>query len=181
MSRRLRWIMLVVVVLVVAAAGVLVLTQQPDLADARDRVDARWVVLRPQAQRRYATLEPALQALTDAGFAERDVTIALRDDLEQWQDALRAKSSGAEVDAANRLEADAARLQANRLLAPRLGAIAPLTAAMTTFFGTAVDTDQIGQYNNAARDYQEARTGTFARPVAKILGYDERRAYAYPT
>jgi hypothetical protein len=181
MSRRLRWITLAAVVLVVIAAGALVLTQQPDLADARDRVDARWVVLRPQAQRRYATLEPALEALTDAGFGERDVTVALTDDLERWKQALRRKDAGDEVEAANRLEADAARLRANQLLAPRLGAVAPLTAAMTTFFGTAVDTDQISQYNQAALDHQKVRTGTFARPVAAILGYGERHTYAYPT
>ncbi|HZP31166.1 MAG TPA: hypothetical protein VFC99_19610 [Acidimicrobiia bacterium] len=178
MLRRLKWIVLLLVVVVVAGAVIAVLTTRPGLSDARDRVDTRWLVLRPSLMARYAALTPVEQALVAAGGPDRAVTRDLRDELARWK-ALAARSTanadpGAEALAANALEALARRTRAN-MTNGKLNGNQALTAALQTF-DTKVPQppDAVSKYNDAVRAYQEERSGTVHSAVASLLGYDER-------
>src|ERR1700675_686231 len=117
MLRRLRWILVLLVVLVVAGAAIAVLTTKPDLSDPRDRVDARWLVVRPSLLDRYAALTGVEQALVAAGGPDRAVTRDLRTELARWKSLAAQPAAdadpGAEATAANDLEALARRARAN--------------------------------------------------------------------
>jgi hypothetical protein len=76
MSRRTKWILLALLVVLVGGAVSLVVTQQPKLDDARNKVDAAWkpLVATDQLPLRYQTLTGALSAFDAAGGADRDVS-----------------------------------------------------------------------------------------------------------
>jgi hypothetical protein len=103
MSRRTRWILLVLIVALVGGAISLVVVERPKLDDARSTVDARWTPLRAQDQlgTRYQALTEALQAFDAAGGAGRGVSKDLHAALTTWQGALRDGSAGTQVEAAN--------------------------------------------------------------------------------
>ncbi len=63
MSRRTKWILLVLLVVLVGGVAALVVTQQPKLDDARTKVDTAWKPLRApdQLPLRYQTLTGALE------------------------------------------------------------------------------------------------------------------------
>jgi hypothetical protein len=178
MLRRLRWILVLLVVVVVAGAVIVVLTTKPGLSDSRDRVDARWLVVRPSLVDRYVALAGVEQALLTAGGPDRAVTKDLRDELARWKSlAARPKADadpGTEATAANALEALARRARAN-MVNGRLSGNAELTAAFQAFdTKTPQPADAVTAYNQAVRAYQRKRSGAVHSAVASILGYDAR-------
>jgi hypothetical protein len=178
MLRRLRWILLLLVVVVVAGAVIAVLTTKPGLSDARDKVDARWLVLRPSLVDRYVALDGVEQALVTAGGPDRAVTKDLRDELARWKSlAARPKADadpGAEATAAGALEALARRARAN-LANGHLNGNAELLAAFQAFdTKTPQPPNAVNDYNQAVRAYQRERSGTVHSAVASILGYNAR-------
>ena len=128
-ARRVRWLIAILVVAVVAALGAAVFLVQPDLSDARDRVDNTWAPLR-------APLDGALRhrraggrrRSRDAGFAERSVTQDLEAALARWQKlALRGDTHTdpeREATTANELEAQMRRLFANIAASDKLKVVA---------------------------------------------------------
>src|SRR4030081_1726301 len=115
MSRRTRWFLLILVVVVVGGAVALTLTERPKLDDARTAVDDRWKPLRgpDQLVLRYQSLQGALSAFNAAGGSDRSVSKDLHAALDAWKRALTGGDAGTEAQAANVVEAQAARLVAN--------------------------------------------------------------------
>ncbi len=178
MLRRLRWILVLLVVVVVAGAVIAVLTTKPGLSDARDKVDARWLVVRPSLVDRYTALAGVEQALVTAGGPDRVVTKDLRDELARWKSlAARPKADadpGAEARAADALEALARRARAN-MANGRLNGNAELIAAFQAYdTKTPQPASAVADYNRAVRAYQRERSGTVHSAVSSILGYDAR-------
>ncbi len=179
MWRRLRLIVILVVGLVVAGAVVAVLTSKPDLDDARDRVDARWLVVRPSLVDRYTSLAAVEIALGAAGGPDRAVTKDLHSTLARWNRL--AKSAKADADAgeeastANELEGLARRVKANVAASGKLQASTGLTTALQAF-DTAVPkpVTAVDGYNRAVRAYQDERRGFLHRIVASLFGYGSR-------
>ena len=180
MSRRVRWILLALLVVIVGALVALVVTQQPKLDDARAKVDTTWKPLRApdQLRLRYQKLEGALSAFDAAGGKGRGVSIDLHAALDRWNRALRGGDAGAQVAAANALEAQGTRLVSNVTGSERLKGDAAVTDAVVAFTTTKPDPALVNAYNQAARDYEDERSGTFAQPVARIFGFDERPVLA---
>ena len=176
MSRRTRWILLALIVVVVGGAVALTFTQRPKLDDARTAVDTRWKPLRAPDQLvlRYQKLEGALSAFDAAGGAERSVSKDLHAALDAWNRALKDGDAGAQAEAANVVEAQATRLIANALGSERLKADPAVTDSLTQFTTTKPDPALVAAYNRSVRSYEEERTGTLQRPVARVLGYDAR-------
>jgi hypothetical protein len=180
MSRRLRRVVLIVVALAVAAAAAALVFVQPDLDDARDRVDTLWVKkLRDPFAARYEALDNVAKALGDAGAADRAVTKALDAALARWKKlALRGPAHtdpGVEATTANELESLARRVRANVDASPRLRTPGVL-AAMVAFDQTLAPAPAVTAYNVAVRRYEDARSGIIERIVAAVLGYDSRPA-----
>ena len=184
MSRRARGILVIVVVLLVAAAAALVLTARPRLEADRDRVDDRWAKLRQPLATRYEALVPVLDALRDAGDADRDVARDLSTALDRWQGLAKDPDAEAdaatEVEVANRLEGIAARVRATVAASARLQAVAPLVAALDAFSEAALDPTLVRRYNDAAARYQRSRQGFTRSLVADLLGYDARASLVVP-
>jgi hypothetical protein len=181
-ARRVRWLVAILVVAVIAALGAAVLVVQPDLNQARDRVDTAWSPLRAPLAARYATVEGVVKALEDGGFGARSVTKDLDAVYERWRKlALQgATHADAELEAttANELEAQMRRLGANIAAADRLKAAAapeqPLGAAMSAFRQQVVSPPLVKSYNHAANTYEDQRSGTINKLVAGLLGYESR-------
>ena len=175
-ARRTRWIVLLVVALVLGGAVAAVVLSQPDLADARDRVDDTWTPLRSPLDSRYDALAVVQQALTEAGAADRAVTQDLAAKLERWS-SLAAKDDadpGAEVQTADELESLARRVRANVFASDRLRSNPTLAAAIAAFDQAIPPEPAVKAYNRAARRYEDERTGTIRSIVAGVLGFDAR-------
>jgi hypothetical protein len=176
MSRRTRWILLVLVVVVVGGAAALVLTERPKLDDARTAVDDRWKPLRSPDQLvlRYQKLQGALSAFDAAGGSNRSVSKDLHAALAAWDRALQDGDAGTQVEAANVVEAQATRLVANALGSERLKGVPAVTQSLVQFSTTKPNPDLVSAYDHAVRAYEDERTGTWQRPVARVLGYRAR-------
>jgi hypothetical protein len=176
MSRRTKWILLVLVVALVGGAAALVITQQPKLDDARTKVDATWkpLLAADQLPSRYQTLLGALSAFDAAGGSDRAVSKDLHAALDTWGKALKGDDAGAQAEAANELEAQGARLIANALGSPKFKSDQALTDALVKYTQTAPAHPLVVAYNRAVHEYQDVRTGALAQPVARVLGFDAR-------
>jgi hypothetical protein len=176
MSRRFRWILLALVVVVIGAAVTVVVLERPKLDDARTAVDARWAPLRtPTGLRlRYQKLEGALSAFDAAGGKGRSVSKDLHAALVEWNRALESGDAGAQATAADTIEALATRLRANVNGSDRLKADPAVNDALAAFAGTAPPAAVVAAYNAAVRKYEHERSGTWQRPVARLLSYDAR-------
>jgi hypothetical protein len=176
MSRRTRWILLALLVVLVGGVAALVLTQQPELDDARTKVDDTWKPLTGDGQlsARYQTLQGALSAFDAAGGADRDVAKDLHTALDAWTRALDGDDAGEQVKVANRVEAQGARLIANVLGSPRLSTDAATTDALVKYAQTTPNRALVDAYNRAVHEYEDTRTGALAQPVARVFGFDAR-------
>jgi hypothetical protein len=178
MSRRVRWLIVIALVLVVAGAVAAVLTIQPKLSDARDRVDARWSAVRPHLVARYTALGGVAQALKDAGETNRSVTKDLDAALPRWSKLalLGAEHTdpGVEASTANELEALARRVRANIVASDRLKTNAAILAAFTTFDQAVVPPPDVKAYNASVRRYEDEREGAIHHLVASVLGFATR-------
>jgi hypothetical protein len=176
MSRRTRWILLALIVVVLGGAAALVLAEQPKLDDARSTVDAKWKPLRAPDQlvARYQTLEGALTAFDAAGGSDRSVSKDLHAALDAWDRALADGDAGTQAQAANVVEAQATRLLANALGSERLKGNPAVTDSLLRFTTTTPTPALVVAYNRAVRAYEDERSGTLARPVARVLGFDAR-------
>ncbi len=174
MRRRLPWILAVVLVLVVGGAIALIVVEKPELDDARDAVDARWLPLRAPLVSRYEQLGAALAALDAAGGGDRSVAKDLTEELAVWKKAVAGGDAGTQAEVANRLEGEATRLRANVAGAPRLAGAGDLTSALEAFAGSAPPQDLVRAYNRAVRAYEDDRNDSLRKPVARLFGYDAR-------
>jgi hypothetical protein len=177
-SKRVRWIVLVVLALVVAGVGAAVVLSQPELSDARDRVDARWTPLRAPLIARYEALDGVSTAVTDAGAGERAVTKDLDAALARWSDlALQGDNHNdpaAEATSAGELESLARRMRANIAASDRLNTNEGVQVAIGAFDQSVPPPAAVTAYNRAARAYEDQRTGVIRAIVAGILGYESR-------
>jgi hypothetical protein len=178
MSRRTRWILLVLIVALVGGAVALVVVERPKLDDARSAVDARWKPLRApdQLALRYQRLGEALDAFDAAGGAGRGVSKDLHAALTSWDRALRDGNDETQVEAANLLEGQGTRLIANALGSERLKAIDAVTSSLTAFTAARPSPALVSAYNEAVDRYESERTGALQQPVARLLAYDTRPA-----
>ena len=154
---------LLLVGLLVAGAVVAVLNTKPDLEDARDRVDARWLVVRPSLVDRYGKLAAVELALAATGGPDRAVTKDLKDALDRWNRLAKAGRTevdpGEEAATANELEGLARRVRANVEASPKLKGDATLAAALAEF-DTAVPRPP-----NRGRRLQQVRARVPGRPA----------------
>jgi hypothetical protein len=170
---RVRRLVVGIVVLVVAGLVVLLVTVRPGLRRTDDDVDRAWSPLVPSLDARYRTLGGVRDALTAAGVGDRDVVVGLDHALGTWSNASTGTDAEAQVTAANRLEALAAR--ANALVhTPRLLQNAALGAAFTAFTKAVPDPKLLAAYNHHVEDYQGDREGFWNHIVASLDGYDMR-------
>jgi hypothetical protein len=176
MSRRTRWILLVLIVVVVGGAVALTLSERPKLDDARTAVDTRWKPLPgpDQLALRYQKLEGALSAFDAAGGRDRSVSKDLHAALDAWNRSLKGGDAGTQAQAANVVEAQATRLLANALGSERLKADPAVAQSLVQFSTTKPNPALVAAYNRAVRAYEDERTGTLQRPVARVFGFDAR-------
>jgi hypothetical protein len=169
---------LVVLVIVVAGAAAAVVLSQPELSEARDRVDARWTPLRAPLDARYEALDGVAVALTEAGAGDRAFTQDLEAALERWSElALQGDAHNdpaAEAAAAGALESLARRMRANVAASDRLNTNEALQVAIGSFDQAIAPPPAVTAYNRAARAYEDERTGLVRGLVAGILGYESR-------
>jgi len=176
-----RWVrraLIVVALVVLVGGGLIALTSRPDLKNSRDDVDARWVVLRPALDSRYALLAEANDAVRSAGGPEREIVTGIDTALREWRDDKRA-SVPTQVDDANALEALGRRLATSVTTSSRLNATREVTQPTNRFRGATVPVTA-NAFNRAVRDYEGARGGSLRRPIAALLGYRSIAAYDLP-
>jgi len=180
MSRRTKWIVLVLLVVLLGGAIALVVTQQPKLDDARTKVDTAWKPLRApdQLPLRYQTLTGALSAFDAAGGADRNVSKDLHAALKAWDSAVKDGGAGAQATAANTVEGQGTRLTANALGSQRLAADKAVTDSLVKYAQTVPKPELVAAYNRAVRDYEDERTSGLAQPVARVFGFDARPVLA---
>jgi hypothetical protein len=167
-----RWVrraLIVFALVLLVGGGILVLTSRPDLENARDDVNARWRALRPGLDQRYALLAQANAATKTAGGPERNLVNDVEQALVSWR-ADKTKSVDTQVDDANELEALGRRLTNTVDQSARLQAIPTVVTRAGQFDQAQLPVSATG-FNQAVRDYENARGGSLRRPVASLLGY----------
>ena len=98
--------------------------------------------------------------------------------LKAWDAALKDGDAGAQATAANAVEAQGRRLTANALGSPRLASDKAVTDSLVKYAQTTPNPTLVAAYNRAVRDYEDARTGALAQPVATVFGFDARPVLA---
>jgi hypothetical protein len=175
--RRARWIALALVVLLAVGAVALVATAKPRLDDDRSAVDSAWKQLRGPLAFRYGVLQDGLTAFEQAGGTGVSIATDLHRTFREW-DRLRARhggdvDEGGEVAIANELESLGARLRAFVGSSDRFKRDAGVTSAVAKYHEVTAP-GLIDAYNRAARRYQDDRDSVLRKPVARVLGYDQR-------
>ena len=173
---RFKWVVLALIVVVIGGAVALVLVERPKLEDAQTAVDATWKPLtaRDQLVLREQKLEGALSAFDAVGGKDRSVSRDLHAALREWKSALEGSDAGAQVDAADTVEAQGARLYANVVRSDRFKGEKSVTDALVAWAGTQPKKRLVAAYNRSTRSYEDTRRGLLARPVALALGYGAR-------
>jgi hypothetical protein len=174
MRRRLRWLVLALVLLVVAGIVVAVVTVQPKLSDARDRVDGAWTPLRPALVTRYQALGGVEAALDAGGAQTRAVTVDLHSTLAAWQRLAGVNDAGDQAPLADDLEGLALRVKANVAASARLSSDPAVLMALAAFDRAVVSPPAVAAYNQAVRAYQQERTGAVHHLVAGVFGFSAR-------
>ncbi len=176
MSRRITWVLALVVALVIAAGAALLLSAKPQLDDARHRVDDRFDAVRAQLVARYERLASLQQALAGVGSADRSVTRDLGDELTRWHDLVSARHPDPEreVGIANSLEALATRARVNVAASARLQSSAEIAAAFQAFDAASVSPPAVRAYNRAVQAYEASRHVMWHRPAVELLGFSSR-------
>lgn len=177
-TRRVRWLIALLIAVVAVAVGAAMLLVRPDLASAHDRADARWAPLRAPLAARYEALGGVAAALHTAGAADRAVTQELDAALARWGKlALRGAEHSdivVETTTANELEALARRVRVNLLGSARLAADPALAPAIAAFDQAIPPPPAVTAYNRAVRAYEDERQGAVMRLIAGALGFDSR-------
>ncbi|MFN8025301.1 MAG: hypothetical protein U0W40_02760 [Acidimicrobiia bacterium] len=170
---RLKWVLLALVVVVIGGAVALVVVERPKLDDAQTAADQAWKPLTADDQlvARYQKLEGALSAFDAAGGAERSVSKDLHAALKAWNAALKDGDTAQQVEAANTVEAQGARLWANVTGSARFAEQAAVKDALAAWAGTKPPAAMIQRFNRASKSYEDARTDLLARPVALAMSY----------
>ena len=174
MRRRLRWLVLALVLLVVAGIVVAVVTVQPKLSAARDRVDGAWTPLRPALVTRYQALGGVEAALDAGGAQTRAVTVDLHSTLAAWQRLAGVNDAGDQAPLADDLEGLALRVKANVAASARLSSDPAVLMALAAFDRAVVSPPAVAAYNQAVRAYQQERTGAVHHLVAGVFGFSAR-------
>ena len=176
MSRRVLFLLVLVILVVAGAAVALVATARPDLDDGRAAVDARWAPLRTPLTTRYDGLGQLADALATAGAGDRSYTVDLAAEIARWETLAgrNETDAGAEAASANRLEGLAARTRVNVARSARLNRDPGITQGLAAFDAALVPNDAVEAYNRAVRRYQATRTDTLKQIPASLLGYDAR-------
>lgn len=172
---RFKWVLLALVVVVIGGAVALVLTEKPRLDDARTATEQAWKPLTADHQLpdRYRKLFGALSAFDAVpGGSDRSVSRDLHAALKAWDAALKDGDTATQVAAANRVEAQGARLWANVVGNARFSEQAALKDALAAWAGTKPPAAMIQTFNRASKRYEDTRTDLLARPVALVLSYD---------
>jgi len=178
MWRRFRWVVLALAVLLVGALVATAVTEKPTLDDDEHAVDTQWSALRDALTARYTALDGAVAALGAAGEGERAVTKDLTTDLAAWKASLDGGSPATQVEIANRLEGQGARLRANIVNTARLSQDTNLVSALAAYDSAAPPKDAVAVYNHAVQTYEDDRTDVRRALVATIFGHDARSRFA---
>lgn len=162
------------------ATGSVVLTlgSRPDLEDARRRVDAAWVALRPALDDRYEALGGAGAAARERLGGDRPLLGGIDSALAAWRSGGSAPVED-QVAAANRLEGLAARLTTTAAATPRLRSSGDVDEALEALEDSDPGDARVA-YNAAVVAYEEVRGGFPRRLVAGALGFDARRTLEVP-
>lgn len=171
---RFKWVVLALVVVVIGGAVALVLVERPQLDDARTAARQAWKPLTADDQLplRYQKLEGALSAFDAVGGQDRAVSRDLHAALKAWSAATKDGDTSAQVEAANTVEAQGARLWANVTGSARFAEQAAVKDALAAWAGTKPPAPLIQRFNRASRSYEDSRNDLLARPVALLLSFD---------
>jgi hypothetical protein len=171
---RFKWVLLALVIVVIGGAVALVLVERPKLDDARTAAEQAWKPLTADDHlvARYQKLEGALSAFDAAGGTDRGVSQDLHTALKAWAVALEGGSTSTQVEAANEVEAQGARLWANVVGNPRFSEQAAVKDALAAWAGTKPPAAMVQRFNRASKAYEDTRNDLLARPVALVLSYD---------
>jgi hypothetical protein len=172
--RGVKWVLIALVVLIIGGVVALGVVERPKLDDARTAVDTAWTPLQAPLHARYAKLDAALGAFSDAGAGNRAVAKDLRAALARWDSAVKSGNPGSQATAADQLEAQGTRLRANVLGSVRLKGVTAVTDAITAYDGSVPSAALVSAYNQRVRHYEKDRTSAPGTPVARVLGYQQR-------
>jgi hypothetical protein len=173
-----RWVrraVLVIALVVLVGSALLALTARPDLNRTRSDVRARWAPLRTELESRYQLLANANNATRAAGGPERAIVSDIDAALADWR-ASKTASVTTQVHAANVLEALGRRLTTAVTGSARLRAMNAVIAAARAY-ANAAEPPSAAAFDTAVRKYENARGGSFRRPVVGLFGYDSIPSY----
>ena len=177
--RFLRWLRIFIPLLVIAAliAGVIVvLTSRSELQSARRQVNATWGPLRGELDKRYTVLEAANAAAKNVPGPLHLIVTQVDTAAKDWHDLVtNGGSVGAQVTAANKLEALGRRLVQAARKAPRLQGKTELTTINN--YASSEPPRGIAPFEEAVSRYERERNRPARRLAASILGYKSVPAY----
>jgi hypothetical protein len=174
--RQLRIFILLLVIAAIVAGVIVVLTSRSELQSARRQVNATWPPLRSELDQRYKVLEAANAAAKDVPGPLHRIVTQVETAAKEWHDLLTNRGSvGAQVTAANKLEALGRRLVQAARKAPRLRGKPEL--ATINNYASSEPPRGITPFEDAVSHYERERNRPARRLAASILGYKSVPAY----
>ncbi len=167
---RARRLLGILIVFAVAGAVVLVVVVRPGLRGDADSVDKSWGPLVGPLDARYQALGAVIPQLKSSGAGNRSATLGLVALLDRWKVVRTGTDSEDQVRTANRIEANAARVEAI-IHTARLIKLQALQETFTTFTKSRPSPAVLDRYTKAADTYESRRDGFWNRIVAGLDGY----------
>jgi hypothetical protein len=173
----LRWLRIFVPLLLVAvlvAGVVLVFSSRSDLKDARGRVDAAWEPLHTQLDSRYDVLHTAFtyDPIKTVPGPFHSIVRQAANSYQHWRDLESHNGSvGAEVQAANDLEAAARRLVYAAHQAPRLKGNQAALDKVDAYNAQRIPSTA-GDFEIQVARFEKVRSRPVNQLAARVLGYD---------
>lgn len=177
--RGLRILIPVLLLLAVVAAGAVVLSARPVIADARSRAEERWSAVDARLGPHYRLLGTAAARVGEIIGPERTLARQVTAGIAAWKDA-RGGPLADEVAAANAVEALGRRLVAaansGAVRRDRAAAGAVTAYATDPSFTASAIAGPVDAFGRAVGRYEQERTGAVRSLAANVL-----RAEPIPT
>jgi hypothetical protein len=167
--RVVRVLLVVLILAAVVGAGSSVLSARPDLDNAKHDVDSAWATVAPQLDARYLKLAAVNQELTSVPGPVHSLVGSADAALAHWRDVRQHSGVGAQVAAANDVEAIARRLLATQAASPRVRGNATLLRDVGQYLAVSTR-NAAADFNRAVESYEHERKGPVRAVVASVLG-----------
>ena len=157
--------------LIVLGVAVGLLSARRPLDDSTAEVASRFSALTPELVERYKAADNLARSV-DKKTDRDDAPEQLQDDYILWSEAIKHRGNvGEKVKLANRIESDLLRVATAIQRSPTLSKDEALSEKLSAINENKVNPVLVGEFDQAARRYEEKRNSLMLRASASVFSY----------